>query len=306
MTWSSSSLLHPADGVELVVERVALLHHALGALRCRSRDRDLRPARSVRRGAPWLCRSQRCLLSSPIDCLMSSTSFSVSARMAIRIRSVSADLATARQRNPAFARARALPRARPVIAYGERHQSAAWNAIGETVSCVFVSRLLAAALLIGSALARDAVRAKHAGALREGRTRKNWSSTAAARPRSTRCRPAPSSRQYPGIKVTIHAGFSNVHNQKINEQLKAKKLDADLAILQTVSDFHQWKKEGVLAHIPAGRLGLDRPDLQGSGRPFHRRVRDRGVLRLQPATGEARGRAEVGARFPQARVQAAR
>ena len=29
--WSSSSRFDPADGVELVLERVALLHHALGA-----------------------------------------------------------------------------------------------------------------------------------------------------------------------------------------------------------------------------------------------------------------------------------
>ena len=65
-------------------------------------------------------------------------------------------------------------------------------------------------------------------------------------------------KQYPGIKVTIHAGFSNVHNQKINEQLKARKLDADLAILQTVSDFHQWKKEGVLAmYRPEGSDSID-------------------------------------------------
>ncbi len=32
-TWSVELPLHPADGVELVVERGALLHHALGALR---------------------------------------------------------------------------------------------------------------------------------------------------------------------------------------------------------------------------------------------------------------------------------
>jgi ABC-type Fe3+ transport system substrate-binding protein len=53
--------------------------------------------------------------------------------------------------------------------------------------------------------------------------------------------------QYPGIKVTIHAGFSNVHNQTINGQLKANTLDADLAILQTAGDFIVWKREGVLA-----------------------------------------------------------
>jgi ABC-type Fe3+ transport system substrate-binding protein len=56
-------------------------------------------------------------------------------------------------------------------------------------------------------------------------------------------------KQYPGIKFTIHSGFSNVHNAKINEQIKAHKLDADLAILQTVSDFHDWKKAGVLAEF---------------------------------------------------------
>jgi ABC-type Fe3+ transport system substrate-binding protein len=54
-------------------------------------------------------------------------------------------------------------------------------------------------------------------------------------------------QQYPGIKVTIHAGFSNVHNQAINAQLKAGMLDADLAILQTAGDFIVWKREGVLA-----------------------------------------------------------
>src|SRR6266850_2499523 len=50
-------------------------------------------------------------------------------------------------------------------------------------------------------------------------------------------------QQYPGIKVTIHAGFSNVHNEKINRQLKSKTLDADLVILQTVQDYVRWKKE---------------------------------------------------------------
>jgi ABC-type Fe3+ transport system substrate-binding protein len=54
-------------------------------------------------------------------------------------------------------------------------------------------------------------------------------------------------RQYPGIRITIHSGFSNVHNEKISEQLRAKSLYADLAILQTVQDYVRWKKEGVLA-----------------------------------------------------------
>ena len=46
--------LDPADGVELIVERVALLHHALGAGGVVPETSGLRPARSARRGAPWL------------------------------------------------------------------------------------------------------------------------------------------------------------------------------------------------------------------------------------------------------------
>lgn len=66
-------------------------------------------------------------------------------------------------------------------------------------------------------------------------------------------------QKYPGIKVTIHAGFSNVHNQTINAQLKSGALDADLAILQTVSDFIAWKRDGVLAEYkPDGWDAIDR------------------------------------------------
>src|SRR5215471_15099077 len=66
-------------------------------------------------------------------------------------------------------------------------------------------------------------------------------------------------QKYPGIKVTVHSGFSNVHDEKINQQLKSKTLDADLAILQTVQDFIRWKKEGVLAQFkPAAWDAIDR------------------------------------------------
>jgi len=65
-------------------------------------------------------------------------------------------------------------------------------------------------------------------------------------------------QQYPGIKVTVHAGFSNVHNQTITAQLKGNMLDADLAILQTVADFIAWKKDGVLAaYRPDGWDAID-------------------------------------------------
>lgn len=70
---------------------------------------------------------------------------------------------------------------------------------------------------------------------------------------------SPFEQKYPGIKVTIHAGFSNVLDERINQQLKSKRLDTDLAILQTVQDFIRWKKEDVLARFkPAGWREIDK------------------------------------------------
>ena len=54
-------------------------------------------------------------------------------------------------------------------------------------------------------------------------------------------------RRFPGISVSIEGGFSNVLNQKIEQQFKDNRLEADMVLLQTVQDFVQWKKEGVLA-----------------------------------------------------------
>jgi len=51
---------------------------------------------------------------------------------------------------------------------------------------------------------------------------------------------------YPGIDVTITGGFSNVLDLKIDDQLKARKLEVDMAFFQTVQDYVRWKKEGVL------------------------------------------------------------
>jgi ABC-type Fe3+ transport system substrate-binding protein len=54
-------------------------------------------------------------------------------------------------------------------------------------------------------------------------------------------------RRFPGISVSVTGGFSNVLNEKINQQIKARTLETDMAFFQTVQDFVQWKKEGVLA-----------------------------------------------------------
>ncbi|MGB6446456.1 MAG: extracellular solute-binding protein [Xanthobacteraceae bacterium] len=59
--------------------------------------------------------------------------------------------------------------------------------------------------------------------------------------------------RYPGIKVTIGGGFSNVLDQKIDAQLAAGKLEVDAAILQTAADYVRWKKEGrLIAFKPPG------------------------------------------------------
>jgi ABC-type Fe3+ transport system substrate-binding protein len=53
-------------------------------------------------------------------------------------------------------------------------------------------------------------------------------------------------KQFPGLSVSITGGFSNVLNEKIEQQLKANKLEVDLALFQTAQDFVRWKKQGSL------------------------------------------------------------
>ena len=52
--------------------------------------------------------------------------------------------------------------------------------------------------------------------------------------------------KYPGIKISIGGGFSNVLDQKIDRQMAAGKLEVDAAILQTAADYVRWKREGRL------------------------------------------------------------
>jgi ABC-type Fe3+ transport system substrate-binding protein len=64
--------------------------------------------------------------------------------------------------------------------------------------------------------------------------------------------------RYPGIKVTIGGGFSNVLDQKIDAQIAAGKLEIDAAILQTAADYVRWKKEGrLLVFKPDGFDKMD-------------------------------------------------
>jgi ABC-type Fe3+ transport system substrate-binding protein len=65
-------------------------------------------------------------------------------------------------------------------------------------------------------------------------------------------------QKYPGIKVTVTGGPSNVHSAEIDKQISAKALTIDLAMLQTVQDFVRWKNEGVL--LPFKPDGLEKVD----------------------------------------------
>jgi len=63
---------------------------------------------------------------------------------------------------------------------------------------------------------------------------------------------------YPGIKISIGGGFSNVLDKKIDQQIAAKKLEVDAAILQTIADYVRWKRDGeLLAFKPPGFDKMD-------------------------------------------------
>jgi ABC-type Fe3+ transport system substrate-binding protein len=56
-------------------------------------------------------------------------------------------------------------------------------------------------------------------------------------------------QKYPGVTVTLMGGFSNVLNAKIEEQFSAKKVETDLLVFQTVQDFVNWNRRGLLLHF---------------------------------------------------------
>src|SRR5260370_6085581 len=65
-------------------------------------------------------------------------------------------------------------------------------------------------------------------------------------------------QRYPGIKVSITGGFSNVLDKKIDQQIKDNKLEVDTAIFQTLQDFVRWKAEGqLLPYKPPGFDAID-------------------------------------------------
>ena len=89
--------------------------------------------------------------------------------------------------------------------------------------------------------------------------------------------------KFPGLTVSIDGGFSNVLNQRIEQQFKDGKLEADMVLFQTAQDFVRWKGQGkMLAFKPEGFDAIDQV-VQGSGRRVHRLVRRHALLCLQHA-----------------------
>ena len=62
-------------------------------------------------------------------------------------------------------------------------------------------------------------------------------------------------QRFPGLTVSVTGGFSNVLNETIEQQIKAGRLDVDMALFQTVQDFVNWKKRGLL--LPFKPEGFD-------------------------------------------------
>ncbi len=74
------------------------------------------------------------------------------------------------------------------------------------------------------------------------------------------------SARYPGVNVSVTGGFSNVLDEKIDAQLKAGKLEADLAVFQTLQDFVRWKQDGkLLNYKPQGFDKIDRSFADANG-----------------------------------------
>ena len=74
--------------------------------------------------------------------------------------------------------------------------------------------------------------------------------------------------KYPKVHVRITPGRYEIIG-KIDEQLASGKLDADLAIVQTVQDYARWKKAGKLAHFaPEGFAAIPTPLKDAEGATF--------------------------------------
>jgi ABC-type Fe3+ transport system substrate-binding protein len=74
-------------------------------------------------------------------------------------------------------------------------------------------------------------------------------------------------QQFPGVTVALMGGFSNVLNAKVEEQFAARKVETDVLVFQTVQDFVNWNRRGLLMHFkPEGfeTIGAGAKDRDGA------------------------------------------
>jgi ABC-type Fe3+ transport system substrate-binding protein len=65
-------------------------------------------------------------------------------------------------------------------------------------------------------------------------------------------------KSYPGVNVAFTGGLSNALDKKIDQQLAAKTMEADVGIFQTMQDFVRWKQAGALMRFkPDGFDAID-------------------------------------------------
>lgn len=60
--------------------------------------------------------------------------------------------------------------------------------------------------------------------------------------------------RFPGIALTVTGDYSNVTDTKIDRQLAERRVDADIASLQTVQDFVRWNRMGALLPFASGEF----------------------------------------------------
>jgi ABC-type Fe3+ transport system substrate-binding protein len=74
-------------------------------------------------------------------------------------------------------------------------------------------------------------------------------------------------QKFPGLMIALMGSFSNVLNAKIEDQIQAKKVETDVVIFQTVQDFVNWKKRGLLLQFKPesfDKIGATSKDKDGA------------------------------------------
>jgi ABC-type Fe3+ transport system substrate-binding protein len=74
-------------------------------------------------------------------------------------------------------------------------------------------------------------------------------------------------QRFPDIAVSVTGGFSNALNVRIEDQVRTKKVETDLVILQTIQDFIRWNGRELLLHFkPDGfdKIGARSKDGDGA------------------------------------------